>query len=92
MNFEEALTQFTNNRVEDILVNTNNKTLQEVFYSLENSLEELDINPHKCEQLKLVIFQLIDSQNHLVYRQGLADAIVFLSSIGETKNKLGIEE
>jgi hypothetical protein len=90
MNFKEALSDFTYIRIEEVLLSPDNKSLTKIYDELDNGLEKLGINKNHCDELKLVIFQLIDSQNQLIYRQGLSDAISFLSSIGETKNELGI--
>lgn len=92
MNFEQAFNEFAYNRIEQAILSRKNKKLNALYQELDQKLDKLGIDQHDLDDVKRTIFCLIDSQNLLIYRQALADAISFLIQIDDTKQKLGIHD
>ncbi|MED0703967.1 MULTISPECIES: hypothetical protein [Aeribacillus] len=85
MNFEQAFNEFAYNRIEQALLNRQNRELKALYNELEEKLKKLGIAKNDCDDLKGTIYCLMDTQNLLVYRQALADVISFLINLEETK-------
>lgn len=90
MDFEKAIKDFTSNRIEEVMLSTHNKAREDIFTAFQAQVIKLGIDQDTIEILERELFVLIDSQNQLIYRQGLADALDFLASLADTRYRLGI--
>lgn len=90
MDFEKAIEEFTYNRIEEVMLSSQNKAREDIFKELQAQIDKLGIDQNNAEALQRELFVLIDTQNQLIYRQGLADALDFLASFADTRYRLGI--